>query len=246
MSQALETFLDRIGNAETEKEINDTLQRFVVEQSWTYFHFVWSSGATPQSCFVEPAGSLGNFPDEFLRRYVEARYFEDDRVGQKCTTSMRPIVWRDACDEAPLPRQRRIAREAALHGLVSGVSVPVHGPGNRRGILSVARFRPGGPELTRPDALRRLHLAALHLHDEIWRLADRRPTGRTAPPALKPSETACLSWAARGKSSREIGQLIGVSERTVYFHIGNAMQKLGVQSRSQAVAAALCNGLIAA
>ncbi|MBF0306598.1 MAG: helix-turn-helix transcriptional regulator [Alphaproteobacteria bacterium] len=99
--------------------------------------------------------------------------------------------------------------------------------------------------MTQPQAVRDLHMAALHLHDAIWRQADRRQT-RPDAPSLKPNETACLSWAARGKSSREIGALIGVSERTVYFHIGNAMQKLAVQSRSQAVAAALRHGMIQA
>ncbi|MBF0336137.1 MAG: autoinducer binding domain-containing protein, partial [Alphaproteobacteria bacterium] len=210
MSHALDLFLDHIAQAGTEKEIEDALRRFVVERGWTYFHFVWSCGAASQSCVLDPTGSLGNFPAEFLRRYVDARYYEDDRVNQKCANGVLPVVWGEACGEQPGPRQRRIAREAALHGLVSGVSAPVHGPGNRRGVLSVARFRPGAPEMTQPQAVRDLHMAALHLHDTIWRQADSRQT-RPDAPSLKPNETACLSWAARGKSSREIGALSGVS-----------------------------------
>ncbi|MFV1050359.1 LuxR C-terminal-related transcriptional regulator, partial [Klebsiella pneumoniae] len=35
-------------------------------------------------------------------------------------------------------------------------------------------------------------------------------------------------WSARGKTSGEIATILGLSKRTVDFHIDNARQKLGV------------------
>ena len=63
-------------------------------------------------------------------------------------------------------------------------------------------------------------------------------------PELSSREIDCLHWAARGKSNREIGDILGVSENTVRFHLKNAFRKLDVSSRSQAVSEALRAGLI--
>jgi DNA-binding response OmpR family regulator len=61
---------------------------------------------------------------------------------------------------------------------------------------------------------------------------------------LAQREIETLTWAARGKSSAEIGQILGLSKRTVDFHIDNARSKLGVATRTQAVIKAASGGLI--
>ncbi|WP_127523929.1 helix-turn-helix transcriptional regulator [Mesorhizobium sp. Z1-4] len=67
---------------------------------------------------------------------------------------------------------------------------------------------------------------------------------RQLRPDISSREIDCLHWAARGKSNREIGDILGVSENTVRFHLKNAFRKLDVTSRSQAVSEALRAGLI--
>ena len=49
---------------------------------------------------------------------------------------------------------------------------------------------------------------------------------------------------AEGKTGWEIGKLLGISERTVVFHVENAARKLGVFGRRQAVARAIALQLI--
>ena len=61
---------------------------------------------------------------------------------------------------------------------------------------------------------------------------------------LSDRERDCLSWAALGKSSWEIGRILSISENTVVFHIKNAMRKLGVSNRVLAAAKAIELGLI--
>jgi DNA-binding CsgD family transcriptional regulator len=48
-----------------------------------------------------------------------------------------------------------------------------------------------------------------------------------------------LIWAARGKTSGEMATILGVSERTVNFHCEQAMKRLDVINRTQAVAQAI-------
>jgi DNA-binding NarL/FixJ family response regulator len=57
-------------------------------------------------------------------------------------------------------------------------------------------------------------------------------------------EREVLTWAGLGKTSGEIATILGLSERTVNFHFDQAMKRLGVTNRTQAVAMAVAQGLI--
>ncbi len=61
---------------------------------------------------------------------------------------------------------------------------------------------------------------------------------------LRDREVETLTWAARGKTFWEIGQILGVSRRTVEFHLENARRKLGVATRTQALIKAATGHLI--
>jgi len=56
-------------------------------------------------------------------------------------------------------------------------------------------------------------------------------------------ELECLHWASLGKTSWEIGSILGITERTVNFHIRNACDKLQVRGRQAAITAAHYAGL---
>jgi DNA-binding NarL/FixJ family response regulator len=61
---------------------------------------------------------------------------------------------------------------------------------------------------------------------------------------LNEREVEVLTWVARGKTSAEIAQILGLSKRTVDFHTDNARTKLGAATRSEAVIKAADGGLI--
>jgi DNA-binding response OmpR family regulator len=62
--------------------------------------------------------------------------------------------------------------------------------------------------------------------------------------ALNEREVETLTWAARGKTSAEIAQILGLSKRTVDFHIDNARLKLGTATRIEAAIKAVSGRLI--
>jgi DNA-binding response OmpR family regulator len=62
--------------------------------------------------------------------------------------------------------------------------------------------------------------------------------------ALGERERETLTWAARGKTFAEIGEILGLSRRTVEFHLDNARRKLGVPTRTQALIKAAVGQLI--
>ena len=72
-------------------------------------------------------------------------------------------------------------------------------------------------------------------HQEL--LASRRPT-------LTGREVEVLQHVAEGHTSRDIGELLFISENTVKNHVRNILDKLGVHSRNEAVLYALRENLI--
>jgi DNA-binding NarL/FixJ family response regulator len=56
--------------------------------------------------------------------------------------------------------------------------------------------------------------------------------------ALTPRETEVLSWLAKGKTNRDIADILGMSHRTVNKHLEHVFEKLGVETRSAAAAIA--------
>ncbi|MFA7579384.1 LuxR C-terminal-related transcriptional regulator [Castellaniella sp.] len=61
---------------------------------------------------------------------------------------------------------------------------------------------------------------------------------------LTPRELDCLHWASHGKTSWEIGQILGIAERTANFHLSNTCSKLAVCNRMAAITTALKMGLL--
>lgn len=92
-----------------------------------------------------------------------------------------------------------------------------------------------------PDEL----VARLQAHLRVAREmnAAMRARGEEAAPAaaLLPSpltqrEMDVLEWVARGKTNRDVAEILGMSPRTVNKHLEHIYEKLGVETRTAAVA----------
>lgn len=100
-----------------------------------------------------------------------------------------------------------------------------------------------GPELVR--AIRHVHAGEAYLSPTLGaRLVDRtaRPAGRTA--ILTARQLAILRLVAAGQSNQQIAQSLGITERTVKFHLTAIFNRLGADNRAQAVALAGRRGLL--
>ena len=67
---------------------------------------------------------------------------------------------------------------------------------------------------------------------------------RMATEQLTQREQDVLEQIVRGKSNKEIGVALDISEATVKTHINNLLGKLGVEDRTQAATAAIQRGLV--
>jgi DNA-binding NarL/FixJ family response regulator len=90
-------------------------------------------------------------------------------------------------------------------------------------------------------SVRNLGAAALGETMLLFAIQRDGPAARLADAALTPRETEVLSWLAKGKTNRDIGEILGTSPRTVNKHLEHIFEKLGVETR--AAAAALASGM---
>jgi DNA-binding CsgD family transcriptional regulator len=85
------------------------------------------------------------------------------------------------------------------------------------------------------------------IHPALHRFVLRTRYNITEPQAVRltPRERECLGWAAHGRTSKEIGEVLGLTPATVNFFIDAAVQKLDALNRAHAAAKAVAFGLIA-
>ena len=76
----------------------------------------------------------------------------------------------------------------------------------------------------------------------VWPLLKRSIAEARSP--LSPRELECLTLAFDGMTARQCGEKIACSERTVNFHLANAMAKLKVENKLAAVQRACWFGII--
>lgn len=98
------------------------------------------------------------------------------------------------------------------------------------------------PEIAR--AIRTVHAGESYLEPRIASkiVAGLHPGRR--PTALSDRERAVLRLVAGGRSNKQIAQALGITERTVKFHVTSILNKLGADNRAQAVALAAERGLM--
>ncbi|RWM44610.1 MAG: LuxR family transcriptional regulator [Mesorhizobium sp.] len=181
-----------------------------------------------------------NYPHEWRKRYFKMGYDRIDPIIKTSRKRVGAFRWSDVYKDASTTEdERRVFDEAATFGLRRGISVPLHGPHGGFAIMSFAR--PCDREL-RNSTVIYLQIAAFYFHLKVSKLANLNAVGEA--PKLSLRERECISWAARGKSSWEIGKILGISANTVNFHIKNVKTKLNSASRTVAAIKAVDFGII--
>ena len=61
---------------------------------------------------------------------------------------------------------------------------------------------------------------------------------------LTTREIEILKWSAEGKTAGDIAIILSMKERTVHFHVANAVHKMGASNKISAVALAISSGML--
>jgi two-component system NarL family response regulator len=90
------------------------------------------------------------------------------------------------------------------------------------------------------NAIRKVHAGLKFIPASVSKsLAERPPHSE-----LSARELEVLELIVKGRSNREIGEALGISEATVKWHINIILSRLNVSDRTQATVAALQRGIV--
>ncbi|MHC1763348.1 MAG: response regulator [Verrucomicrobiia bacterium] len=90
------------------------------------------------------------------------------------------------------------------------------------------------------EAIRKVHAGGHHIPPNVA----SRLAARVARPELTQREVEVLKLITKGKSNKEIGAILDITEDTVKGHLKSVFGKLGVSDRTQAAISALQHGIL--
>jgi DNA-binding CsgD family transcriptional regulator len=186
--------------------------------------------------------TVDNTPRAYRESFQNPQNGRRDPVMQHCKRQSVPIIW----DQATYVSRGLGEKweEQARFGISNGIALALHMPEGRHFFLGVERDQPvpaDPAELTRVVA--DLQLFAVHAQDAALRILVPGPADPSLP-SLTPRELEALRWTMEGKTAWEVGDVLGISERTAVLHVSNATHKLGCVNKHQAVLKALRLGLL--
>lgn len=251
---------EKLLTSSTGEELAASLRQAVGQLGFASFHFS-SQGALSTAHPARGAGAgqphfsgadqpsqllISDYPQAWFQRYQAMGYLAIDPVVRHCAASILPALWH----RRPASADSKVEQcfdEARQHGLAAGATCAVLERDGSSSIFSLVNSGDRASDRRHIEAhIHHGQMLMMHAHEVMKRLHGQ---AAGAPPIPQPvrltvREHDCLCWVGRGKTSWEIAQILAVAERTVVFHIDNAVKKLDTRSRSQAVVKALTLGLI--
>ncbi|TAN07852.1 MAG: LuxR family transcriptional regulator [Rhodanobacteraceae bacterium] len=180
-----------------------------------------------------------NYPAEWLRHYEANNYLAIDPTVQQAAARAQPVVW----DSGSVGPPSAFWEEARSFGICHGWTLLTRGPRAATGLLSLARSHEAISAAELDDSELKLVWLAHQIHGMLDAL-ELQPGVPDGAHQLTEREREVLRWGADGKTADETGTILGITERTVTYHVTLAMCKLGVTNKTQAVAKALLLKLI--
>lgn len=181
---------------------------------------------------------FGSLPTTILDLFSSEKMDESDPINRHLAKSCLPLTWQ--VDQVCALDSGLAYAHLKSFGIEHGFSLSAHG----EHVVSRIDFYGKESALFASSVA---HGADAHFLGLYLKEAARLLWQKTAPNQarlLSPRELECLHWSASGKTSQEIGQILGISQHTVYFHLKNVATKLNVYGTRHAISRAITMGII--
>lgn len=150
-----------------------------------------------------------------------------------------PVIWGDEyCAD-----ERELCGVVCEPGLRYGWAQPCRDAYGALGMFTVARSDEALSQVDMQEINIRLAWLTQVAHLVMTRLLVKKLVPE-ANVRLSSRETTVIRWTAEGKTTAEIAVIMGLSVRTVTFHIGNVVKKLNANNKTAAAVRASVLGLL--
>jgi LuxR family quorum sensing-dependent transcriptional regulator len=200
------------------------------------FHAYFMAGLPPPDQSLRDLVVANGWHPDWFDLYTREKFVEVDPIPLYCQQTTRAFEWREApYDRENNPAARTVMDRALDFRMFDGFCIPIHYDDGTSAAVSMAgeRVEFGG------GAKPALHLIGMYAHNRLRALMHGFQATRKR--VLTPREREVLRWTAAGKTSWEIGEILGIAERTVNAHIQSASGKLNAVNRVALIVTALRN-----
>lgn len=202
-----------------------------------YFFFQFTPGLV---CTRMGAENLNNYPNELIEYYTSISHTLKNPLVTHCQRSIDPVIW----DDSVFQSTPQLWEQTKAHGLNHGWSQAVHDNKGMTSMLSLARTSLSITSEEFDEKAADVLWLCNQLHRAMFSLLSQDQQEPTCIEHLSLRETEVLKWTAQGKTASDVGMILGLTTRTVNFHISSAIRKLGTSNKTSAVVLATQRGFI--
>ena len=176
-------------------------------------------------------------PADWWATYSKMGLAEGVLIADRARVSKTSFTWhmRDWDETSLSPIQKSWYQNNIRHNILGGLNILDHARGED---MLLVICGPDG-QLYNHDRLA-LNFAGLEALGRLRELGVAHPVQF----GLSHRERECLQWVAAGKTDKEIGMILSLSEKTVNVYVERAKTKCGVATRAQAIVMAMRRGAI--
>lgn len=186
---------------------------------------------------------ITNYPEAWQLYYDEQGAFGFDPVLSKALQFVGTFRWDGLHSDE---RQMALRRQSITNGMEFGFSCSDRGPHWSFAILSFCGDQHIAPEAEQWEATAAgAALLAATANKAVSRIIETtNARGGINGEALSETERRCLELMAEARTAEQAAGILNVRPRTVRYYLDRAAEKLGVETRKEAVMTALAQGII--
>ncbi|MDN5925061.1 MAG: autoinducer binding domain-containing protein [Xanthomonadales bacterium] len=178
------------------------------------------------------------YPSAWQAYYHAHQFLLSDPVIIAALHSSLPVVW---SEDNHVHGNDHFWETASAHGVQHGWTMALRGPRDETMLISLARSSQAMSQ--RELVAKQPHLLWL-AHSVLAMLTSAEDSAEADFDLLSDREKEILRWSLAGKTAEETAMIVGITQRTVNFHIAVIMQRLQVSNKTQAVAKAIALNLL--
>ncbi|NMP28228.1 LuxR family transcriptional regulator [Rahnella sp. SAP-1] len=183
--------------------------------------------------------ALSNYPDEWIDIYIQNDYQYIDPVMITSLRNVLPFFWNEEIMSKASLKLTKVISIGRKYNIIGGYTFILHDNNHNLATLSILvdSIEDGGILKIIVDNKDKIQMILMTIHDMLISLYGEIEHNSTLKEKglLSQRENEIFYWASMGKSYHEIAIILGITQSTVKFHMGNVVKKLGVLNAKQAI-----------
>ncbi len=219
--------------------LRDYINRKLVVYGSPKYTYMVINKKNPADIFI-----ISNYPNEWIDLYIGNNYQHIDPVVLTAFRRCSPFSWDENITVLSDIKSSKLFSLSKKHNIVNGFTFVLHDPMNNVAMLSLMMENNADKELEANIAcnLEKVQMMLIETHEKMLMLTQNTLSTSTrignsaaGKTILSPRENEVLHWASMGKTYQEVALITGITTRTVKYHMGNVVKKLGVINAKQAI-----------